>query len=61
MTVLLDRQSERRAGREHVLLTDELLEPSRAQPNSQRGILGLAFPRGFREEVGHEGSMLPPR
>ena len=59
--VLLDREPERRARREHVLLADELLEPRRAQPNGQRGVLGLAFPRGFREEVGHAGSMLPPR
>ena len=54
-------QPERRAGREDVLLADELLELRGPQPHRERRVLGLALPRGFGEEVGHARSMLPPR
>ena len=57
--VVLDRASQRRAGPEHVLLADEVVERRRPQAHGERGVLGLALARRFGEEVGHARSMLP--
>ena len=56
--VLLDREAERPAGTDHVLLPDEVVEGRRAQPLRERR-RGLEPPSGrLAEEVTHAGSML---
>ena len=56
--VLLDRESKSRAGAEHVLLADELVERLRPQPKRERSDLRDALSSGIGEEVAHTGSML---
>ena len=51
--VLLDREPERRALAEHVLLADELVERPRPQPLRERRRRGRALPRRVGEEVAH--------
>ena len=56
--VLLDRESQRGAGPEHVLLADELVEARRTETHGERRVLGLPLRRRLGEEVSHVRSML---
>ena len=51
--VLFDRQPERRARAQDVLLSDELLERARSEANREGRVLQLAILRGLGEEVSH--------
>src|SRR4051794_1375391 len=56
--VLRDRETQRGAFAEHVLLPDELVQRSRAEPQRERRNLAGALRRRVGEEVGHAASML---
>jgi len=56
--VLGDREPQRRAFPQHVLLADELIERPRTQAQSERRDVAGPLRRGVREEVAHGASML---
>src|SRR5579872_3048642 len=56
--VLRDREAERRAFAEHVLLADELVERARPEALRERRGLSRALGRSVGEEVAHDASML---
>ena len=51
--ILFDREPERRARAQDVLLSDELLERARSQADREGRVLQLAILRGLGEEVSH--------